>query len=142
MLDKIPSDYAFLINTDSYAGNFERECCAFVTGVIGDCEVGEEDVQGDVDYSLVEDIVGQYPDDHGCHRPVTIKYTGGKGSANTVAILLDEEPTKEQREFMEKRALLFPDYMRDTARKYLATNLKVTSLEWIRIKRTYVEENI
>jgi len=27
-----PKDYIFVIDTDSYAGNFERDMCAFLTG--------------------------------------------------------------------------------------------------------------
>ena len=34
--------YLFVIDTDSYSGNFEREMCAYCTGQIGDCEVGIE----------------------------------------------------------------------------------------------------
>lgn len=32
--------YSIVVETDSYAGNFEREMCAFMTGHIGKCEVG------------------------------------------------------------------------------------------------------
>ena len=31
-----------IIDTDTYAGNFERELCAYVTGIVRDCEVGIE----------------------------------------------------------------------------------------------------
>ncbi len=34
-----PNPYLFVIDTDTYAGNFEREMCAYVTGQIGECEV-------------------------------------------------------------------------------------------------------
>lgn len=32
--------YSIVVETDSYAGNFEREMCAFMTGHIGECEAG------------------------------------------------------------------------------------------------------
>lgn len=32
----------FIIDTDTYTGNFERELCAFVTGATGECRVGFE----------------------------------------------------------------------------------------------------
>jgi hypothetical protein len=32
----------FVVDTDTYAGNFEREMCAYITGQVGECEVGEE----------------------------------------------------------------------------------------------------
>ncbi len=38
-----PDHYLFVIDTDTYAGSFEREICAYVTGQIGECEVGKEE---------------------------------------------------------------------------------------------------
>lgn len=35
----------FIIDTDSYSGNFEREMCAYITGHIGDCLVGFEEAE-------------------------------------------------------------------------------------------------
>jgi len=32
--------FGFIVDTDSYTGNFEREMCAFMTGHIGKCEKG------------------------------------------------------------------------------------------------------
>ncbi|KKK83825.1 hypothetical protein LCGC14_2789530, partial [marine sediment metagenome] len=32
--------WIFIIDTDSYAGNFEREMCAYITGRVGECGVG------------------------------------------------------------------------------------------------------
>jgi hypothetical protein len=32
--------WLFIVDTDSYAGNFERCMCAYMTGQIGECEVG------------------------------------------------------------------------------------------------------
>jgi len=34
--------YNFVIDTDSYAGNFERAMCAYITGQVGECGVGKE----------------------------------------------------------------------------------------------------
>ena len=34
----------FVVDTDTYAGNFEREMCAFMTGITGACGVGKEEV--------------------------------------------------------------------------------------------------
>jgi len=34
--------YKFIIDTDQYAGNFEREMCAYLTGTVGECGVGDE----------------------------------------------------------------------------------------------------
>lgn len=63
-----------VIHTNLYAGNFEREMAAFITGEIGDCGVGREDVHDkyNYDYSMFEGIIEHIPDDHGVTRPVTI----------------------------------------------------------------------
>ena len=34
--------YGLVVKTNSYAGDFEREYCAYVTGQVGECEVGWE----------------------------------------------------------------------------------------------------
>lgn len=72
----------FVIDTSSYAGNFERDLCAYVTGVIGECEVGKEfsdlySQETREEYSQFEDIIDMRPDDHGCHRPTSIYPTKG-----------------------------------------------------------------
>jgi hypothetical protein len=72
------SDWTFVIDTNEYAGNFEREMCAYITGQVGDCEVGEELAEiarTEIAPKLLaelENIVAQVPDEHGCCRPVTI----------------------------------------------------------------------
>lgn len=74
--------YTFIIDTDSYAGNFEREMCAYLTGHIGDCEVGEEWAQkfmeeyGD-DPAYEFKNICQQADEHGCYRPCAIQTTPG-----------------------------------------------------------------
>ena len=74
--------YVFVIDTESYAGNFEREMCAYVTGVLGECGVGEEMVElyteetGE-DESRFYELLEQRPDEHGCHRPCYIWPTPG-----------------------------------------------------------------
>lgn len=70
--------YYIEVITDSYAGNFERELCAFLTLSIGECEVGDEiaelvseSLPADV-VSLLQENTGSEPDDHGCWRPVKL----------------------------------------------------------------------
>ena len=69
------AEYLFVIDTDLYAGNFEREMCAYLTGRVGDCGVGDEMAdlfkQDFNDDTLFENVVN-VPDDAGCHRPATI----------------------------------------------------------------------
>lgn len=72
--------YLFVIDTDSYAGNFERQMTAYLTGKIGDCGVGSEFVR------YFESEVGSSKDhfdnieqreDEGCFRPCSIYPTPG-----------------------------------------------------------------
>ena len=74
--------YWFIVDTNRYAGNFERELCAFVAGRYGDCEVGRDiaervlsEVSGALDWT--EDAICQMPDENGVHRPVQIEQTPG-----------------------------------------------------------------
>ncbi|MCR4284420.1 MAG: hypothetical protein NUV97_00035, partial [archaeon] len=77
-----PDHYLFVIDTNTYAGNFERQMCAYVTGQIGECEVGEEnakfarqEIPNEV--ARLEELIESVPDEHGCHRPVSIFPTPG-----------------------------------------------------------------
>ena len=66
--------WGFVIDTDEYAGNFERPLVAYMTGRVGECEVGEEcaakyvEAGLEVDYDCVID----QPDEHGCMRPASV----------------------------------------------------------------------
>lgn len=74
--------YLFIIDTDSYAGSFERPLCAACTGQIGECGVGSQRAE-DFEKEYPEEcsgfhkIIDSQPDDHGCCRPVTIYPTPG-----------------------------------------------------------------
>jgi hypothetical protein len=100
--------FGFVIRTNEYAGNFEREMCAFVTGRVGECEVGDKYVEpkvfeqakkNGIDFENVMDVA----DDNGCFRPTSS--TGPK--YNDVAIFFEEKPSDKQIEFMKARAELF-----------------------------------
>ena len=76
------SEFYFVIDTDTYAGNFERSMCAYITGVIGECAVGKKfadiahkELGNDV--KIFDNIIDSEPDEHGCHRPVKIYSTPG-----------------------------------------------------------------
>jgi hypothetical protein len=61
--------YGIVIHTDSYAGNFEREMTASITGIAGDCGVGDEFEREDADFVA---LITQEPDESGTHRPCVI----------------------------------------------------------------------
>jgi hypothetical protein len=74
--------YVYIIDTTEYAGNFEREMCAYITGMTGDCGVGREFAEmysqdtGE-DESKFYEFVEQRADDNGCMRPCSIHPTPG-----------------------------------------------------------------
>ena len=112
MNDGPKEGFAFIVDTDSYAGNFEREMTAFVTGQIGECEVGKEIIQEDFDYGGFSQIVYKLPADNGCYRPTAIwevEYEkDGRKPYNAVAMFLNERPSAEMLELMKSRVALFP----------------------------------
>ncbi len=74
--------FIFIVDTDTYAGGFERPLTAFCTGCIGECGVGEDyaDVFRQECPNMVkamEDLVVNVTDDRGCSRPTTIWSTPG-----------------------------------------------------------------
>lgn len=76
------SRFIFVVDTENYAGNFERQLTAYVTGVTGECGVGDEEsaLFQDEHPDRVEEfqnIVDQVPDENGCHRPTSIYPTPG-----------------------------------------------------------------
>ena len=75
---------AFVVDTKQYAGNFERQMCAYVTGEIGECGAGEgwaqlfeEEHPDMVEDGVFRGFMDHLPDDHGCRRPVSIWLTPG-----------------------------------------------------------------
>jgi hypothetical protein len=110
MIDK----YILCFDTDKYAGNFERETTAYATGVLGDCQVGDEqstqffaETDGVADSILdeIENSVLQVPDEHGCYRPCAIQPTPGwvnDGLGTHYRQSSDVPPTEEQIEKYRK----------------------------------------
>jgi len=80
-------EFIFIVDTEQYSGNFEREMCAYMTGCIGHCgaggeeqqifneEMGIDTEQGELDHPF--HFVTGRSDDHGCFRPCTIWPTPG-----------------------------------------------------------------
>jgi hypothetical protein len=74
--------WLFVVDTNHYAGNFEREMCSYMTGIVGDCGVGREyanrlKTETALDPDVFFHNVVQVPDEHGCYRPVVIWPTPG-----------------------------------------------------------------
>jgi hypothetical protein len=76
--------YIFVIDTESYAGNFEREMCGYCTGEIGECGVGDKEAKLFRQDMKIEDEEGPFcekicsrHDKHGVARPASIFPTPG-----------------------------------------------------------------
>lgn len=104
------NSWGFIIDTDSYAGNFERELCAHITGQIGECEVGEEYV--------VEGIENKFPyllrvaDENGVYRPCGLFPTpsvNNNGYGFVFADDQEDQALEKTKEFCRKQAKGFAD---------------------------------
>lgn len=70
-----------IIDTNLYAGNFEREMCATLTGHCGECGVGAEEAS-ETFLDMSDDVKGWWTNNigsvyDGCWRPVGITGTPG-----------------------------------------------------------------
>jgi hypothetical protein len=116
--------WALVVDTNAYAGNFEREVCAYVAGKVdeyGEHQTEQERAAFARDYpngNPFEDLIESRlvdPGDDGYHRsPCDVAPTPGRrnrsGSPafNSVAIFLAREPTAEELATLKARALSFP----------------------------------
>ncbi len=98
--------FAVLIETNKYAGNFEREMCAHLTGHVGECEVGDEFIVPEV-AGLFEGVIGNEPDDNGCYRPVALGCDIKGGTNQGVVIYFDGEPTQVHLDTIKERVKSF-----------------------------------
>lgn len=94
--------------TDKYAGNFERELCAHMTGQIGDCGVGEEYAEKTREElpdfcDVMDEYIEQIPDEHGCFRPVSIN----GNHVNNVEIYFNAVPDAKSLQTMIERSHTF-----------------------------------
>jgi len=81
-------EFILAIDTNIYAGSFERPMTAHCTGIIGDCGVGKEErlhflkdladtpwvIDGE---SYFDDLLIQKDDGQGCYRPTSLCITPG-----------------------------------------------------------------
>jgi hypothetical protein len=112
-----------VFDTDTYAGNFERPCCAWVTGQVGECGVGEEirDLAWEEMSEALQEFgedgsIESVADDHGCHRPVTLWPTPGffnDGHGNNWP-----DTKKGSEEVRAKYEKVVTDYKRNAYKSY------------------------
>lgn len=111
------AEYKFIIDTNSYAGNFERELCAYVTGhwdneTHGGAQAAEftEEI-GKI--NPFDDYIGLITNEHGLQTPVSLENTPkelkepGDYSMCSIGIHFDKRPTPELIQIMKDRAYKF-----------------------------------
>lgn len=100
-MTEIKEGFVFIIDTDTYAGNFERQLCAYVTGHVGDCGVGREVVDKDLEYPELDIL--QVAGETSTYRPCSI-YPNLKGIYGSVGIFFESLPTQDNINFLVKRS--------------------------------------
>ncbi len=153
--------FVFVVDTTTYAGNFERDLVAFVTGRFGECGVGRDlaemalkELPDDARQWLTVHVVS-LPDEHGCNRPASIWPTPGwwnDGSGKflpmdsstpapprsypaylSVACFMTARPSDDLLELLRRRTRAYCD-------AYLADNFSITGFRLLRaMKRSYVD---
>lgn len=108
-------EYGLIVETNKYTGNFERELCAFATGYIGECEVGEKQAalatkafaEMGLDKYALDGYIGQMGDENGCRRPVSIWCAEGNSSYEDLIIFLEHPLTPKLFEIVKARIELY-----------------------------------
>jgi hypothetical protein len=110
-VDKFDSPFALIVNLDQYAGNYEREFCAYVMGAVGDCDVGREMATlyyEEVSDVCIADMTQPIADDNGCFRPVSIYHDSNDVEAyDSLIIFLEDQPSAEDLTLIAQRAQKF-----------------------------------
>lgn len=128
-------EYALVIRTDSYAGNFEREMCAYVTGNIGEFEVSKKYIDSSITDKWKELIVEKL-DDRGYWGPVSLggcESTPGYSSKDVV-IWLADEPLDWLLVEAKERAKAFNEFDK-TVNEY-HKEIKVINVHFTEIEKT------
>jgi hypothetical protein len=104
------NEKVLIVDTGAYAGNFEREMVAFITGQIGECSVGTEaaviagkELPADVLLWFEQNVI-QTSDDHGCYRPASISKTPNSDDYNSVEFVVEEWPPSHMLYLIHDRA--------------------------------------
>lgn len=135
--------FSLVIDTDSYAGNFERELCAYVTGEEGDCGVvceNFESIQEELDKWEIRDIIMKVSDDRGCARPCYIAQSPNF-KYNSVEIFFEDEPTPELISLFKERTLQAAQDSKTLLSKY-CEGFKVLGFRTIKRVLTETVESI
>lgn len=129
--------YALVIDTDSYAGNFEREMCSWITGFEGEYYPGgieyivktARDQLGETSDEIIELFGGVNHDEYGHCEVIMTNSPNQKEDYHSVAIMFDCEPSSELLKLMAARARSFPDAQYENEK----THYDMTKFEKLKI---------
>lgn len=132
-----PKYYLFIIDTNSYAGNFEREMCAYITGKTGECEVGHElaeiaEREIPEEIEQFEDVIEWVPGEHGSQIVTIFDNPNHKHEYNSVAIYFCSIPSPKLVKLLKERAQKFAKDRR----------IKIEGFRFLSLHETYTEINI
>jgi len=142
--------WTFVVETNGYAGDFERALCLYVTGYAGEYasggdydkyralflkEHGRED-DADIEMVLFADLVAKEPVEHNGHY-WSDYCEMDPDNITSVRIFLDHRPDQEELDTLKKRALAFPAARRKVEGK--RDRLKVTGFHLLKTTITTEE---
>lgn len=148
--------HALVIDTDAYAGNFEREMCSWITGFEGEYYPGgieyivntAQEQLGKTSRHIIDLMGGVNDDEFGRCEVVMTNSPGQTRDYHSVAILFERKPSKELLQLMAERARSFPDaqyqnwarkgrYNMDNFEKLEILNVRFESFK-IKVEKTEV----
>lgn len=145
--------YGFIVDTNKYAGNFERQLAAWCTGHTSDtskttlyaskttlpegffCDPDQPDETGSSVLTM--------PDAHGIFRPCSIFWTPKYRKFYSVLMYFLARPTPEEIEWLKTRALSFPaEYVATEPHWTDAATLQVEGFRLVQWTVTKTEEAV
>ena len=143
------NSYIFVIDTNSYAGNFERDMTAYMTGIVGECGVGKEyaeifdkevpPVDGE---RLFDEYIDWRPDDRGVLRPSGCWPTKGWLRLNQEKAVRKEDWNQAEADaaYQKEMSDIYREYLRNFERVHASES--GWSQESIDHKRGKMQEDI
>lgn len=102
--------YIFVVDTNSYAGNFNREMCAYMTGMWDNETHGGEQAEifeSEVGFDAFSELVNPQVDEYGLLSPQRLEQTPPSNKYNSVGIFLNDVPSQPEIELLKSRAKKF-----------------------------------
>lgn len=134
-MENIKKGFVFMINTDQYAGNFEREMTAHCTGIVGiDDNTGDDFIPENIPIDF-KPVVQQCPDDNGTFRPT--ECCGYEGES--VGIYFYDRPSDAHIAYMKKQAVSFAETKRNSGSEWDKDfQLEIKGFSLVEVKPTLI----